>query len=91
LEQFDADFPTKEKMQDWMKQNKNFNDFQERQEIENNVIGQCEIKLPYKIDDSAMPNTKPMALHRLKCTKIKIMKNGLEEQYCTKIQEYVEK
>jgi predicted nucleotidyltransferase len=32
LEQFDADFPTKEKVQDWMKQNKNFKDFQERQE-----------------------------------------------------------
>jgi hypothetical protein len=26
LEQFDADFPTKEKVQDWTKKNKNFND-----------------------------------------------------------------
>jgi hypothetical protein len=91
LEQFDDDFPTKEKMQDWMKQNKNFNDFQERQKNENNVNGQCEIKLPFKIDDPAMPNTKLMASHRLKYTENKIMKNGLEEQNCTKIQEYVKK
>jgi hypothetical protein len=30
LEQFDADFPAKEKVQDWMKQNRNLDDYQER-------------------------------------------------------------
>jgi hypothetical protein len=78
-------------MEDWMKQNKDLNNFQERQDNENNANGQCEINLPYKIDDPAMPNTKLMVVHRLKCTENKIMQNGLDEQYCTKIQKYVEK
>jgi hypothetical protein len=60
LEQFDTDFPTKEKVQDWMKQIKNLNGVQERQDNENNVNGQCEFKLPHKIDDPAIPNTKLM-------------------------------
>jgi hypothetical protein len=64
LEQFDVDFPIKEKMHDWMKQNKDLKDFQERQNNENNV--KYEFKLLYNINDPAMPNTKLMALHRIK-------------------------
>ncbi|XP_062556821.1 uncharacterized protein LOC134221647 [Armigeres subalbatus] len=54
------------------------------------VDGQFVVDLPYR-NTIPFPESRKMALSRLKCTERKLAKRGIEDKYAEKMQDYIDK